>query len=577
MRFYRPLFGVLALCAACTDADTSLEPANGRRLWASTHGELIATDGDRGTLTVTRPALDRVDEVPVGDRPGQIVEVDGELWVSVRGERRVVSLTRRLEAWVVDREVAVGAEPMGLAVDRARHRLYVACTQADSVSVVDLTAGEVVRTVPVAGGPRSVVVHPSGRVFVATERDGRLLVLDPDALAPQVVPLPAGRRAMSTIELDLRITGDLALSPEASVLEVPGVYLDTETPFDPPVTGTAKYYKGKESGYHFNPVVIDVPITDEGQPQQDDITVTTLFEDTGEGSMPTSIAYAGDRMYVALESRGEVLELDATPTRRLVAGKIAIVHHDTAGLAEGIVVDRDGATFVSSRLSRTIARLDGAATVEQPKSPLGWEVERGRLLFFSSTESGMSADGITCGNCHYDGRTDGLSWTFPYGPRQTPSLAERVTERTPLRWGGDRATVAEDAALTAPLMGGLGLTTADAQAVEAFVRALPTPDLPRRGAVDEAVTRGQAVFAQAGCVSCHAGELLTDSRRHALTGRAEVVTPSLLGVSATPPYMYDGSLPTLRDVVARAAELGHSTVPLSAEEVEQVVAYLTTR
>ena len=55
------------------------------------------------------------------------------------------------------------------------------------------------------------------------------------------------------------------------------------------------------------------------------------------------------------------------------------------------------------------------------------------------------------------------------------------------------------------------------------------------------------------------------------------MTPSLLGVVATPPYMYDGSLPTLRDVVARAAELGHSTVPLSAEEVEQVVAYLTTR
>ena len=46
--------------------------------------------------------------------------------------------------------------------------------------------------------------------------------------------------------------------------------------------------------------------------------------------------------------------------------------------------------------------------------------------------------GIACASCHLEGREDGHVWNFTDGPRQTPSLAGRMTKQTlPLHWNGE--------------------------------------------------------------------------------------------------------------------------------------------
>jgi cytochrome c peroxidase len=73
---------------------------------------------------------------------------------------------------------------------------------------------------------------------------------------------------------------------------------------------------------------------------------------------------------------------------------------------------------------------------------------------------------------------------------------------------------------------------------------------------------------RANCVACHGGPLFSDGSFHntgvgwggadpgraGVTGRAEdrglFATPSLRDVARTPPYMHDGSLPSLEDVIA---------------------------
>jgi len=97
------------------------------------------------------------------------------------------------------------------------------------------------------------------------------------------------------------------------------------------------------------------------------------------------------------------------------------------------------------------------------------------------------------------------------------------------------------------------------------------------GGVPPAVARGESLFrGKAGCSRCHTGETFTDERFHntgvswrsggedagrgGLTGRQEDLrafkTPTLLELVRTAPYMHDGSLATLEDVVARYAEGG---------------------
>jgi cytochrome c peroxidase len=92
----------------------------------------------------------------------------------------------------------------------------------------------------------------------------------------------------------------------------------------------------------------------------------------------------------------------------------------------------------------------------------------------------------------------------------------------------------------------------------------------RGGGLSPAVARGESLFlGEAGCGRCHTGESFTDERFHntgvswrsgakdagrgGLTGRQEEMrafkTPTLLELVRTAPYMHDGSLATLEDVV----------------------------
>jgi cytochrome c peroxidase len=112
-----------------------------------------------------------------------------------------------------------------------------------------------------------------------------------------------------------------------------------------------------------------------------------------------------------------------------------------------------------------------------------------------------------------------------------------------------------------------------AMALAAFQRTLVTKPSPLdrylhgdKQALSEEAQRGLELFVgDAGCVRCHHGPLLSDGKnyrigvsfrdagRAAATGQKEDTakfrTPSLRNVAETGPYMHDGSLETLFDVV----------------------------
>ena len=229
---------------------------------------------------------------------------------------------------------------------------------------------------------------------------------------------------------------------------------------------------------------------------------------------------------------------------------------------------------------------DGDATLravhlaESTTARLPADIEIGRRLFYSTGDSRMSANGsgVSCATCHADGRTDGMSWAFERGKRQTPSLAGEVSLTEPVRWEGDRVTVKEDALFTSQgLMGGSKIQDAELDALVAFIDFTPRVDSPLRGSSNEAVRRGQSIFERAdvGCAGCHTGAVYTDNRTYSMFGLSEVQTRSLVGLAGSPPYLHDGSASTLRDVLERARDgsMGN-TASLSEAEMADLEQYL---
>ncbi len=233
------------------------------------------------------------------------------------------------------------------------------------------------------------------------------------------------------------------------------------------------------------------------------------------------------------------------------------------------------------------------------------KAELGRQLFFDPRLSGDPSQ--ACATCHNpglgwaDGMRRAMGGNRALG-RHTPSLFNLAYLRA-FFWDG-RAQTLEDAIaqhILAPVTGEsssavdierrigslAGYRAAFRQAFESpritfdrivqalatFVRGIVSRDSPfdrwlggDATAMSEEAREGFALFTgKAGCVRCHSGPAFTDSHFHNIglnsvdpghfevSGRPEdrntFRTPGLRNVAATPPYMHNGSLPTLDAVI----------------------------
>jgi cytochrome c peroxidase len=245
------------------------------------------------------------------------------------------------------------------------------------------------------------------------------------------------------------------------------------------------------------------------------------------------------------------------------------------------------------------------ATTDNPLSAV--RVALGRKLFFDPILSHDNT--VACASCHRPDHGFASQDAKPVGiggrmaRRRAPSLFNRAYG-TAFFWDGRTGTLEEQALEPIANPDEMGSTVADAverlkadtgykerfaaaftdgvtpanlgKAIASFERTLLRGDSPvdkfreqgDRTAVSDAVRHGLWLYESKGqCWRCHTGKNFTDESfhntgvtwggndlgRYAVTkkevDRGRYKTPSLRGVGLTGPYMHDGSLKTLEDVV----------------------------
>ncbi len=248
-------------------------------------------------------------------------------------------------------------------------------------------------------------------------------------------------------------------------------------------------------------------------------------------------------------------------------------------------------------------------------------IELGRHLFYDP--EALSPNGtIACASCHRQERafSDALMLSIGIHGRKhwrsTLPLAN-VAYAPHLLWDGSFASIEQDVLATLAAPTALGwpdtATFADrlrqlphyreafrrafnaepsaalaAKAIASFVRTILSASSPydrfQRGdttALTPQQRHGLQLFFRVGCAECHRPPLFTDYQFHcngllahywepgrsAVTGRpadfARFRTPSLRNVGLTAPYLHDGSLGTLREVLQRYNSGGY---PIAAKD-----------
>jgi YVTN family beta-propeller protein len=177
--------------------------ADNTTTWVSNWGGRFPTSTDRTATTGSRPGADRI-----------VVDARG---VAASG---TVSRIDLATGKVTD-EIAVGLHPTSLALDAERHRLYVANSNSDTISVIDTAANRVVDT---------IAIQPFARTIAGVAPEALTLSAD----GTRLYAACAGINAVAVLALQgssFRLDGLIPTGwyPDALALSPDGKYLGVST------------------------------------------------------------------------------------------------------------------------------------------------------------------------------------------------------------------------------------------------------------------------------------------------------------------------------------------------------------
>lgn len=553
-------------------------------------------DLDAGRVIASTPFPGRPEAV--------LVAKSGSIWAIDRDSDLAIELGLALNQVLVERRRIVTApEPVGLGISPDGRVLFVASRGDAVLERISLASPAIRSRTPSGIEPRGVTVLDDGTPVVG-HASTRLT-----SKGPPFIPMP--KMFARTVRLNKKLSGPMsdaehasfAFDPQREVLdsqefapvsdgERAFVAFDRIERIDPHRPGNDETSRD-EFGYG-GPIAVEPKMHGAVAllgPERELHTQSLPF-----CSLPRSAAYDRERklLFVACAGTDRVATIRYEPKRSEISesGEIIVERPSedferSVQVPDGpfaVALDEYGDAWVWSEFARAISVVHGETSREVltiPRSTPDDDVANGRALFHDAGNSDISRAGFACATCHPDGADDGQVWLVKDevkaadALRQTPTLAGRVTFTDRFGWHGEDSTLDAHLVRTVKRLVGGGMGSAERLQLTAYLRSLGGMRRTHRGS-PSLEARGRQLFESEalGCGSCH-----TDGGRHG--GTMGVIreggplrSPSLLSVATTGPYLHDGSLETLEEVLDLKQEV--LEVSLAPDERNALLAYLVT-
>lgn len=597
---------------ACDDLWRGLARPHIELAWPSRSGTIALTQDDRrlvvvnpehGSISIfdvdvpdssTDPSARmprRVAVLPTGDTPSAVVlHPNGDTaFVAHRGDHSIVQVSGLQSSQPqVAARIDVGAEPTALALSPLGRHLFVAESTEDSVAIIDTERLQIEHIEPGIASPRALLVTNN-----ADGRDEDELLIVAEYLSTSSSSAASQSEHIGRLRLfrlrDYREAGTVALAPLSAASagfgevawpnQLAGLALSDDGQLF--VVGSAVSPQAPNQGPRaVNPslFVIDPAQLAEVSGPLGSLSLAQRLQEKGRPDLwlaadPVAIDFVAKKRVGYVVARGAQVVLRVAPNQENSRLEIGSQKNDLIDLSAGPgpaatceaptggVIGRRGLVnsqrmFINCWLSRTLLTVDFTQQRVESRvplfdgEPLPAAVLRGKQAFFSARGRSAKQGWLSCASCHPDARSDGVTWVWAQGPRQTPSLDGLFShgpgpqQQRVHGWTANADEVHDQEASLRSLLGGLGhLTQAmapgscgdlnleqplpihapleqanrDVQTlgpsctstwddIERFLRQLrPAP--ARRRLDPEAVSRGRLLFTQSGrCQSCHGGQ-----------------------------------------------------------------------
>jgi YVTN family beta-propeller protein len=472
------------------------------------------------------------------------------------------------------RRIPVKREPVAAAITPDGLRLLVAnhlpAGRADqeyvaaSVSVIDPGSGRVVDTLWLpngSGGLKDVCVSPDGRFAVVTHLIGRFW-----RPATQIERGAMNANAMTILALDRMAVLNTVLFDDWD--------RGAANPWGAAWSADSRTLVVTHAGTH-EVSVIDFP------------ALLTRLVEMPPTPLRINAPYAiGTAVRAPADASGDLSFLSGARDRRRLPA-------DDLGPRAVVVIGRRG--YVANYFSDTLSVMEldrlqpKVETIPLGPKPRMTTARFGELCFHDARLCFQGWQ--TCASCHPgDARVDGFNWDLPNdglgNPKNTKSLL-LAHQTPPVMSLGERETA--EAAVRVGLQHILFTVQPEkvARAMGGYLKSRKPVPSPHRvnGGLSPAARRGEKLFhsAEVGCAQCHPPPLFTDLRSHDVGTRNahdretdRFDTPSLVELWRTAPYLHDGSVVTLSDllVFANKNDQHGKTSHLTNDEILDLCEYL---
>jgi len=468
---------------------------------------------DDGSLSLfDGQGMQRTAVVATGSEPWSVViHPDRDTaFVANRGSASVVKITGlQASTPAVVATVPVGSEPTGLALSPTGAKLFVAEFAESSVAVIDTRSMQVVNVLVGIRNPRVLAVtnNNNGR------DDDELLVVPEFYGVPQPPGEAKGDGRFGRVQLfslaDFAQVGEIRLAPlrpqlagfgeAAAPNQLGGIAIAPDGRVY--VTAIAASPEPPlAAGRNVNPVVFVADLAAQSE-VRDGLGTLSLAQKIQAANKPP-LNFAADPVDIDfvptmpeqnpiayVVSRGGNVVLRVLFDKNAGTSTIGSTQNDRIDVIGdnqqntcqnpigGVTANTSQRMFLNCWTSGRLAVLNlpsqslASTVVSSDSQGRSQAVVRGRRAFLTA-RGRFSQDGwSSCASCHPDGLSDGITWVFSSGPRQSPSLDGAFShgaapqQQRSFNWTANADEVHDFERLVRQVMGGKGaITTAGTQA-----------------------------------------------------------------------------------------------------------------
>lgn len=187
-------------------------------------GRILAVSGDKGVLMSFKPDIDpkngKVDtQIELGGAPEFLAsDGTGKIYINLEDKDVVAEVDLKAKKVVARWPVAPGGHPVGMALDKNTHRLFIGCRNPRKMVIMSTQTGKVISAVPIGAGVDATALD--GGMAFASCADGSLVVAGEKGgnfEVEQVVKTPVGAKT-------------LGIDPKTHTIYLPTAEFEEPTP-----------------------------------------------------------------------------------------------------------------------------------------------------------------------------------------------------------------------------------------------------------------------------------------------------------------------------------------------------------